>query len=79
MEIEDHDRDRRLSSFNESYKNKFEDSMKLQKTEIIQAYSKLFDHELTKAETYAKGGDYVKAALHAFIAREVNNYTKTLI
>jgi hypothetical protein len=59
MGIEDHERDVRLSSSNETYKNNFEDSMKRQKIEIIQAYSKLFDHGLC-----SKSGDYVKAALH---------------
>jgi hypothetical protein len=45
----------------------------------METYSKLFDDELTQAGTYARSGDYDKAAIHAFIARAVNDYIKTLI
>jgi hypothetical protein len=73
------DRESRFSSFTETYRKEFEDWMKRQDVQIIETYSNLFDDELTQAETFAKNGDYDKAAVHAFIARAVNEYTKTLI
>jgi len=79
VDIEKYARESRLSSFTEAYKKEFEDWMKRRDMQIIQTYSNLFDDELKQAETFAKNGEYDKAAVHAFIARAVNDYMKTLI
>ena len=78
MNIEETDRDVLLSKFNETHKSNLEDWMKRRDSQIQEGYSKLFDDELTQAERYAKSGDYVNAALHAFIAARINDYLKTL-
>ena len=79
MDIEKNARESRLSSFTETYKKEFEDWMKRRDMQIIQTYSNLFDDELTQAETFAKNGQYDKAAVHAFIARAVDDYMKKLL
>jgi hypothetical protein len=76
MNIEENHRDIRLSSFNETHKSNLEDLMKRQ--DLQELYSKFFDDELKQAERYAKSGDYLNAAQHAFIAGRTNDYLKTL-
>jgi hypothetical protein len=46
--------------------------------DLQELYSKFFDDELKQAERYAKSGDYLNAAQHAFIAGRINDYLKTL-
>jgi hypothetical protein len=79
MNIEENDRDVRLSNFNEIHKSNLENLMKRQDLQIREGYSKLFDDELSQAERFAKSGDHVNAALQAFIAARINDYLKTLI
>jgi hypothetical protein len=48
----------------------------MKRQDLQELYS--FDDELKQAERYAKSGDYLNAAQHAFIAGRINDYLKTL-